>query len=70
MENNKLTILFLLQKNRINQQRKCPIRCRITYSGKRKIFSTGLFIKPDYWDSKKQKAILPSKENDWTDCEF
>jgi integrase len=63
MENNKLSILFLLQKSRVNQQKKCPIRCRITFLGKRKIFSTGLFVIPDYWDSKKQKATIPDNNN-------
>lgn len=63
MNNNRVTILFLLQKNRINSKNKCPIRCRITYNKKRKIFSTGFFINPNYWNSKEQLAKPPSKEN-------
>ncbi len=63
MNNYKLSILFLLQKVRINKQGRCPIRCRITYLKTRKIFSTGLFINPDYWDSGKQKALPQNKEN-------
>ena len=63
MNNYKLSILFLLQKVRINKQGKCPIRCRVTYLKTRKIFSTGLFINPDYWDSGKQKALPLNKEN-------
>jgi len=63
MNNYKLSILFLLQKVRINKQGRCPIRCRLTYLKTRKIFSTGLFINPDYWDSGKQKASPPSTEN-------
>ncbi|TXD53602.1 MULTISPECIES: site-specific integrase [unclassified Polaribacter] len=63
MNNYKLSILFLLQKVRINKQGKCPIRCRITYFKTRKIFSTGLFINPDNWDSGKQKASPPNTEN-------
>ncbi|WP_435255510.1 site-specific integrase [Tenacibaculum sp. A30] len=63
MNNNRVTILFLLQKNRINSKNKCPIRCRITYNKKRKIFSTGFFINPDYWNSKEQLAKPPSKDN-------
>lgn len=66
----KIIILFLLQKNRLNQQQECPIRCRITYSGKRKIFSTGLFINPDTWNSKKQKALPSSKENDFINAQL
>ena len=63
MNNYKLSILFLLQKVRINKQGRCPIRCRLTYLKTRKIFSTGLFINPDYWDSGKQKASPPSADN-------
>jgi integrase/recombinase XerD len=63
MNDYKLSILFLLQKVRINKQGKCPIRCRVTYLKTRKIFSTGLFINPDYWDSGKQKASPPSADN-------
>jgi integrase/recombinase XerD len=64
MNDYKLSILFLLQKVRINKQGKCPIRCRVTYLKTRKIFSTGLFINPDYWNSGKQKASPPSADND------
>jgi len=59
MNNNKLTVLFLLQKTRINKRGECSIRCRLTFFKKRKIFSTGLFINPDHWNSKKQTAIIP-----------
>ena len=64
MQINKISILFLLQRNRVNKQGKCPTRCRITYNGKRKIFSIGLFINPSFWYSKLQKVKPPNKEND------
>lgn len=63
MNNYKVSILFLLQKVRLNKQGKCPIRCRITYLKQRKEFSTGLFINPDKWNSKQQGAKPPNKEN-------
>lgn len=63
MNNNRISILFLLQKNRINSKNKCPIRCRITYNKKRKIFSSGYFINPNYWSSKEQLAKPPNKDN-------
>ena len=63
MNNFKLTVLFFLQRNRINKIGKCPIRCRITFNKTRKEFSTGIFVNPDYWDSGKQKALPPSNEN-------
>lgn len=66
----KISILYLLQKNRTNQQGNCPIRCRITYFSKRKIFSTGLFINPDFWNSKKQKAFPPNQENNYINSQL
>ncbi len=61
----KLRVLFYLQKSRINKKHKCPIRCRITFNSRRKEFSTGLFINPNHWKSKKQKAYIPD-DNDYT----
>ncbi|MDC7994029.1 site-specific integrase [Altibacter sp. HG106] len=52
----KLKILFLLYKSKANSTGRCPVRCRITSNKRRKEFSTGLFINPDYWNSKKQKV--------------
>jgi len=54
MKSNALSILFLVQKSKVNSQGKCPIRCRVTLAKKRKEFSTGLFIEPKNWDSKNQ----------------
>lgn len=70
MNYNKILSLFYLQKNRINKQGKCPIRCRITFNKKRKEFSTGLFINPNHWKSKQQKAHLPNKENDFINTQI
>ena len=63
MNNNKLTILLLLNKHTINKKVRCLIRCRITYLKKSKEFSIGLFLNPDYWHSKKQKVKPPSANN-------
>ena len=54
--NNKISILFLLNKVRLNKENTCPIKCRITFNKKRKEFSTGLFVNPNHWKSKKQNA--------------
>ena len=70
MNYNRLLILFLLQKARQNKQGKCPLRCRITFNKKRKEFSTGFFINPDYWNSKKQKAIPSNNENDFINTQI
>lgn len=64
MEINKLNVLFLLLKARINKKGKCAIKCRLTYNDKRKEFATGLFINPNYWNSKKQKAFPPTEEHE------
>lgn len=58
-----IKILFLLNKVKLTSQGKAPIRCRITFLGTRKIFSTGLFINPKYWDSSNQIAKPPNEEN-------
>ena len=63
MKSNALSILFVIQKAKQNKQGKCPIICRITYSKKRKVFSTGLFIEPQLWDSKSQLAKFFSESD-------
>ncbi|MFL0205026.1 Arm DNA-binding domain-containing protein [Tenacibaculum maritimum] len=50
----------------MNKKGLCPIRCRITYSKTRKIFSTGLFVNPNYWNSKQQLVKPPNKQNNIT----
>lgn len=62
---NSIKILFLLARSRLNQQEQCSIRCRITFDYDRKEFSTGLFINPKYWDSKKQLTKPPNEENNY-----
>ena len=63
MNDYKLSVLFVIQKVKTNKKGKCPLRCRLTYSKKRKEFSTGMFINPDIWDNSSQTAKPPSKEN-------
>ena len=70
MNNNKLSILFLIDRTKINKQNKCPIKCRMTYLKKRKQFSTGYFIEMNFWDSKQQKAKPPNKENNFTNTQL
>lgn len=64
MTTHRLKILFVISKSRINKKGLVPIICRITYLGKRKPFSTGIFISPHNWESKLQKTKPPNKEND------
>lgn len=66
----KLSILFLLRRNKINSKGLCPIECRITLDKDRKPFSTGLFVNPLYWDNKTQKAKPPNDENNFINAEL
>ncbi len=59
----KLSILFLIRRNRINTKGVCAIECRITLDSQRKPFSTGVFINPESWNASKQKAFPPNKIN-------
>ena len=62
MNNNKLVVLFYIQKNRTNSKGLCPLRVRITYSSQRKEFSNGIFINPQKWNSKLQKMKYTDKD--------
>jgi site-specific recombinase XerD len=70
MNNYKLSILFLLQKSRINKQGKCPIRCRIRYNEGRHEFATGLLINPNTWYSKLQQTKPPNEENNFVNTQL
>ena len=52
----KLNILYTINKYKENSKGLCYITCRLTYLKKRKQFSTGIFINPLFWNSKKQQA--------------
>lgn len=64
METNKLLITFVIAKSRMNKSGYCPLRCRITFKGKKHEFSTGEFVKPECWYSKLQSAKPYVQEND------
>ncbi|GAA4803268.1 site-specific integrase [Litoribaculum gwangyangense] len=63
MNNYKLNILFYLNR-RTNNKIKSVIFCRITYNKVRKQFSTGQFVNPKNWDSKKQIIKPPEPDRD------
>ena len=63
MNSNILKILFVIERFKVNKQGKAPIKCRITYLGQRKPFSTGLFINPDNWNASKQKVFPTTTDN-------
>ena len=70
MKQKTLSILFYLQKVRTNNSGVCPIRCRITYQGKRKEFATGEFIHPEDWVSKKQVASPKTHQNEYINLQL
>ena len=55
----KIIIRYVVALNRINNEGKTAIGCRLTYLKQRKQFSTGLFINPSLWNSKQQIAKPP-----------
>ncbi|MFZ4931226.1 hypothetical protein [Chryseobacterium sp. Mn2064] len=57
---NELSIVFLLQKEKLNKQGKCPIKYRITFHQDRKEFSTELFVNPKVQKAKPsmKKTVL------------
>lgn len=63
MNQYKLSILFYLDKVKLNKKGQCPMKCRLTYLKARRQFSTGLFINPNYWRSKEQLAKPSDKQN-------
>ena len=65
MNNQRISILVYLYKNKPNKKGQCPVRCRITYLKKRKQFSTGLFINPCFWNSKQQLVKPPEPDSDY-----
>jgi integrase len=60
----KIIIRYIVALNRINNEGKTAIGCRITYMKQRKQFSTGIFINPSLWDSKSQLVKPPNEENE------
>ena len=56
MNQDKITILFLIVANRTNKKGLCPIGCRITINKQRKEFRTGLFVNPLHWVNTLQKV--------------
>ncbi|MCR8667285.1 site-specific integrase [Aestuariibaculum sp. M13] len=58
----KIHIRFIIYKSKVGSSGKTAIQARITYLKQRKQFSTGQFVTPKYWDSKRQ--VLKPPETD------
>ncbi len=54
---NTMKILFYHLKKKINKKGEAPIYVRVTITGDRKEYSTGVFVKPEQWDSTQAQVI-------------
>jgi integrase/recombinase XerD len=64
MHQEKLSILFVINRAKTNQKGLCSLNCRITLNKERKQFSTGNSVNPKDWNSKKQ--VAESKSLDYS----
>lgn len=64
MNSNKLNILFVISTSRLRKDNRASLMCRLTYNKTRKTFSTGQFVNPKNWDSKKQIVKPPEPDLD------
>jgi integrase/recombinase XerD len=65
----KLNILFI-DKSKLNKKGECPLKFRITYLKQRKQISTGLFVSPKHWNSKKQKVLDNAAQSDYINTQL
>lgn len=70
MTKQSLKILFVISATRKNKKGLVPLVCRLTYSGSRKPFATGLFVNPNQWFSKLQLAKPTNEENTFINTEL
>ena len=70
MSTTKLYIRFSLIISRLNKKGLTAVQCRITYNKHRKDFATGLFVNPNYWNSKKQKLLDSSEQDEYINIQI
>lgn len=63
MQQNQITILFVISTAKTNQKGLSPLYCRITLNKIRKQFSTGLFVNPKTWNNKIQKVTTADPQH-------
>jgi len=61
---NKISILFWVNKTRKNAEGKAPIWCRVTLSGKRTEVSLDEYVSPNAWSGKKERVKGDSSDAD------
>lgn len=62
MERQTIAANFWVAPSKVRRNGLAPINVTITRNGKRASFSTGRMIRPDNWDSKRQRAKGKSEE--------
>ncbi len=67
---NKINIRFIIALNRLNKRGETSLGCRITYLKIRRQLSTGLFINPKHWNSKKQKVLAEAENYEYTNTQL
>lgn len=60
----KLQVAFYSMNSKLTNKGEAPIYCRISIAEDDKLFSTGLYILPKYWDKTKQKAKGKTAESE------
>jgi len=65
-----IRILYTLNNSKINSRGLCPIRCRVAFNKQRKEFSTGLFINPENWNSKRQLVEPPEQDIEYINTQL
>jgi integrase/recombinase XerD len=66
----KLNILLFIDKSKLNKKGECPLKFRITYLKQRKQISTGLFVSPKHWNSKKQKVLDDTEQSKYLNTQL
>lgn len=70
MSTNTIYIRFNLKLKQINKKEQAAIQCRITFNKKRKDFATGLFVIPEHWNTKKQKLLDTSDQEEYINIQL
>ena len=65
-----MKILFLIQTSKLNKRGTTPVRCRLTIDKSRKEFSTGIFVRPEFWSKEKQKVLQETENSKTVNCQI
>ncbi len=66
----KLSIRYYTDNSKSNKIGETVIKCRLTFNKERKEFSTGQFVNPKYWNSKKQKVLDNAEQSEYINSQL